>query len=585
MTDPKFTDPEIRRKEVGIDAPMDAVNDVERLKVASHGLRGAVLEEMMDPDKPEVSHDSYQLMKHFGMYQQDDRDTRIERKRAGLDKDFSFMVRTKVPGGQLTADQYLILDDIATAYTKGSIRLTTRQTIQFHGVGKEKLQGLSRALQTRLMTTYGACGDVVRNTMTCPVIDLDPRPEWRGREVFAELARQISDRYLPHTNAFYDIFIDGELRKDLAPMKGEQENLYTNRYMPRKFKIGITIPQDNCIDVFTQDLGLVAITEEGVVKGYNVLIGGGLGFSHSNKETYPRAASPVAYVSPEDVMQAVDAVVTIQRDYGDRTNRKHARLKYLVEEVGVEWFHAEMQRRMAIDLAGPVDIPASHWEFHDHLGWHAQAQPGLSYVTAFIDSGRIIDRPGQPTRAILRRIVEKFRPLVRLTGQQNIVFANIADEHRDEINTMLVDAGLITAQQGGKLSALRRDHITCVALPTCGLALAEAERAMPALLTQLEDMGFGDERIGIRISGCPNSCARTPAAEIGIIGCGPGKYNIFTGGDYEGTRINTLYKDRIPFDNLAEEIGRLITRWRAERNDSEAFGDWCHRLGVEALKA
>lgn len=586
MSDQELRNPEELRKEAGIDAPEDKKSGVEKLKLNSRGLRGEVAKELDDPELPAVSHDSYQLMKHFGMYQQDNRDTRIERKRAGLDKEYSFMLRTKVPGGQLTPDQYLVLDDCAGKHANGSLRLTTRQTIQFHGVGKDNLRALANQLNDGLLTTYGACGDVVRNTMTCPVIDIDPREEWAGREVFMTLAREISNRTMPRTNAFYEIFIDGERQKDMEPkfeLRSEVEDIYGTSYMPRKFKIGITIPGDNCVDVYTQDLGLVAIVEGGAVVGYNLMVGGGLGHSHSNKATYPRAASPVAYVEAGHVLAAVDAVITIQRDYGDRTDRKQARLKYLVDRVGLDWFHEEIERRMGRKLEPAKDIPASAWEMHDHLGWHEQKQPGLYYVGVFIENGRIADRPGNPIRTNLRRIIEKFRPQVRITAQQNLVLANIAERNREEIDRILKDTGLAVSPNG-KLSELRRHEIACVALPTCGLALAEAERAMPSLIDQLEDRGFRDERISIRMSGCPNSCSRPSAAEIGIIGCAPGKYNLYVGGDFEGTRLNELFKEKIPFDDLADEIGKLITRWRAERQDGEAFGDWTLRMGVEALQ-
>jgi sulfite reductase beta subunit-like hemoprotein len=579
MTQP-YKNPEEVRATTGIDAPLENKAGVERLKLASRGLRGEVLKEMTDPNLPAVSEDSYNLMKHFGMYQQDNRDVRAERKRAGLDKDYSFMIRAKIPAGIATPEQYLVLDDIATKHTSGSIRLTTRQTIQYHGVGKLKLQSVCRDLNERLLTTYGACGDVVRNVMACPVVDIDKK--FPGREVFIELAREINVRTLPRTNAFYDIFINGERQNGDAPkfsIRDEAEDLYGPSYMPRKFKLGITIPEDNCVDIFSQDLGLVAILEEGRIVGYNIMVGGGLGHSHSNKATYPRAATAVAFVLPDDIIQAVDAVITIQRDYGDRTNRKHARLKYLIDDVGPEWFAAEMGRRMERELA-PAR-PVTTWAYEDHLGWHEQRQAGLHYVGVFIENGRIIDG-NKPVRTNLRRIVEKFLPQVRLTPQQNIIFANIPEKHIKEIQTILDDTGLSTGSDW--LSPLRRHEISCVALPTCGLALAEAERVMPSLIGKLEERGYGNERISIRMSGCPNSCSRAPMAEIGLIGCAPGKYNLYLGGDYEGTRTNVVFKERLAFDDLPAEIGRLIDRWKAERAADEAFGDWCHRLGVEALK-
>ncbi|MCC5876831.1 MAG: NADPH-dependent assimilatory sulfite reductase hemoprotein subunit [Candidatus Sumerlaeia bacterium] len=588
MADQQYSDPEVIRREQGIDAPLEKKSKVEQLKLSSKGLRGNVLEEMLDESTPNVSNDSYQLMKHFGMYQQDNRDTRIERKRAGLEKDYSFMIRTKVPGGILSAEQYLLLDELAENFsTFKSIRLTTRQTIQFHGVGKHQLQGFVRGLNTRLLTSYGACGDVVRNTMFCPVADIDADPALRGREVFWELGRQISDRTLPRTNSYYDIFIDGEKDDSLSPkfeLRSEAEDLYGENYMPRKFKIGITVPEDNCIDVYTQDLGLVAMFDEKrKLQGYNILAGGGLGHSHAKKDSYPRVASPIGFVGPDKIMAAVDGVITIQRDYGNRLDRKRARLKYLLDEVGTDWFHKELARRVGSGIEAYREIDPAAWKAEDHLGWHDQLQPGLHYVGIFIENGRIEDRKGFKMRTALRKVIDKYRPQVRITGQQNIILANIPTKNKRTINSMLLKAGFDLGTED-KLSELRRWEMSCVALPTCGLALAEAERAMPVLITQLEERGFGNESIVMRMSGCPNSCSRAPVAEIGLIGRAPQKYNIYTGGDFEGLRLNELFKENVPFDDLADEIAALFKRWHAERNEGEAFGDWSHRVGVEALK-
>lgn len=589
MTDKQYSDPEILRREQGIDAPLENKSKVEQLKLASKGLRGNVLEEMLDESVPEVSHDSYQLMKHFGMYQQDNRDTRIERKRAGLDKDYSFMIRTKVPGGVLTAEQYLLLDDLAEEFSEfKSLRLTTRQTIQFHGVGKLNLQGFVRGLNTRLLTSYGACGDVVRNTMMCPVADIDGDPALQGREVFWELGRQISDRTLPRTNSYYDIFINGEKDNAGVPkfeLRSEQEDLYGEFYMPRKFKIGITVPEDNCVDVFTQDLGIVGIFDnQRKLQGYNLLVGGGLGHNHAKKDTYPRVGEAIAFVGPDQIMRAVDGVITIQRDYGNRLDRKGARLKYLLDKVGPEWFHQELARRVGTGVERAVPIDASAWKAEDHLGWHDQIQPGLHYVGIFIENGRIEDRKGFKMRKALRKVVEKFRPQVRISAQQNIILCNIPTKHRRSVDSMLRNAGF-QLDIGDKLSELRRWEISCVALPTCGLALAEAERAMPTLISQLEERGFGNERVAMRISGCPNSCSRAPVAELGIIGRAPQKYNLYTGGDFEGTRLNELYKENVHFDELADEIALLFRKWKAECREGETFGDWSHRVGVDALKS
>lgn len=579
-----YTDPEEQRREAGVDAPIEELSKIEKLKLSSHGLRGQVAEELADENTPNVSDDSYQLMKHFGMYQQDDRDTRIERKRAGLDKEWSFMIRTKIPGGVATAEQYLAMDAVAGKYANGTIRLTTRQTIQFHGVIKGTLKPLVTDLNTTLLSTYGACGDVVRNTMADPVADISPDPIYRCADEMIEMAKRISDRYLPKSCGYYDIFIDDEnLTEQLAPKatRDEIEDVYLDLYMPRKFKIGITVPENNSVDIFTQDLGLVALQDEnGKLYGYNILAGGGLGHGHGKKETFPRAADPICFVKPEDVLDAVHAVITIQRDYGNRQDRKQARLKYVLHNFGVEWFKKTMEERVGKPLDPPVEIGEHDWGYDDHVGWHEQ-KDGLLYLGIFIENGRIKDTAEHQQRTAIRQVVEKFRPQVRITPQQNIVLSHIKPEDKEVIQSILESAHISTGN--GWLSNLRKHEIACVALPTCGLALAESERVLPNLIDELEKLGHGEEKIHIRMSGCPNSCSRAPMSEIGIIGRAPGKYNLYLGGDYEGTRTNTIYKETMKFEELAPEISRLIKKWRAERNEGEAFGDYCHRIGVEAL--
>lgn len=582
MSEKKYSSPEEMRRTVGIDAPLDQVSGAERLKLASIGLRGTVLAELLDASTPNVTEDAYQLMKHHGMYQQDDRDTRNVRKRAGLDKEWSFMVRTKIPGGVATAEQYLAMDDVAAKYAGATLRLTTRQTIQFHGIVKGDVRDMLTDLNRAVLSTYGACGDVVRNTMCDPVCDISTDPIYSCAADMVELSRQISHRYMPRSCGYYDIYInDEDLTEQLAPKatRNEEEDIYGPRYMPRKFKIGLTVPENNSVDVYTQDLGIVVIrNDDGSLRGYNILAGGGLGHGHGKKETFPRAADDICFVEPADIMSAIHEVITIQRDYGNRADRKQARLKYVLHEVGADWFREEMGRRMGKTLAPAV--PIANWGYHDHLGWNTQPD-GLLYVGIFVENGRIKDTPELATRSLLRRIVEQFRPQVRITPQQNIVLSHIRPEDKAAIQAILDEARLSSGN--GWLSTLRRGEVACVALPTCGLALAESERVLPTLIDQLEALGHADERISIRMSGCPNSCSRAPMAEVGIIGRAPGKYNLYLGGDYEGLRVNTLYKETLPFDQLAPEISRLIKKWHGERQSGEAFGDYCLRLGNEAL--
>ncbi len=580
---PEQTTSEQILRERGLHAPDEKKSKVEQIKARSSNLRGAVFEEITDASRGDVSEDSLQLMKHFGMYQQDNRDTRIERRRAGEEKDFSFMIRTKVPGGVLSPEQYLVLDDIADQFGNGSLRLTTRQTIQFHGVGKTRLRDLVQVLNTRLLTTYGACGDVVRNTMSCPVADIDGTPGWRGRESFPQIAREISERFLPKSAAYYEIFVNGERAHGVAPRVAlphdETDELYGTTLLPRKFKIGLTIPEDNCVDVFTQDLGIVAIRDsEERIEGFNLIVGGGLGASHSRPNTFPRLGDALVFVQPDELLDTIEQIILIQKDFGNRLDRKNARIKYLIAELGIEWMAGELSRRLGREIEAPRHIPESAWQTHDHLGWHEQRQTGLLYAGVFIENGRLREQ-----RGAIREIVERFGVQVRLTGQQNLILANVREKDQSEVDRILKAHGISIG--GGGLSQLRRNEMSCVSLPTCGLALAEAERYSPALIGQLEELGFGDEDVTIRISGCPNSCSRAPAAEIGLLGCAPGKYNLYIGGSPHGVRLNHLYREKVTSEELPGEIARLLQHWREQRNSGERFGDFAHRIGVDAFDA
>lgn len=582
MADKLYKDPETHRREVGIDAPLEKKSKNEQLKAASHGFRGDVLQQITDPSLVAVTEETNNLMKHFGMYQQDNRDTRNERKRAGLDKDYSFMIRVKTVGGVASAEQYLVSDAVCEKFGNGTMRLTTRQTIQFHGVVKGNLQPLATELAKLNVVSYGACGDVVRNVCCDPIADISTDPIYSAAGDLLSIGLAINKKYLPKSHAYYDIFVtDPETNEKVTPKEDEEETTYGLTYMPRKFKIALTVPENNSVDVFTHDLGIVALRNpDGSLKGYNITVGGGMGSSHGNKETFPRAADLVAFVKPEDVMAAVDAVITIQRDYGNRTDRKRARLKYVLDDLGPRWFHEEMERRIGKQLEDA--LPIDNWGYDDHLGWHRQKDGNL-YVGIFIENGRIADTAEKKLRTALRELIAKYRPQVRFTAQQNIILSHIDPKDQQAIEGDLRAAGISSGN--GWLTNLRRHEIACVALPTCGLALAESERVLPTLIDKLEEMGFGDEKVHIRMSGCPNACSRSPMSEIGLIGRAPGKYNLYLGGDYEGLRANILFKETVTFEQLPIEIGRLLTRWRAERQEGEAFGDYTLRVGFEALKS
>ena len=553
-----------------------ALSKVEQIKLSNPGLGGLLFDEIADQTSDHISEEAYQLLKFHGSYQQDDRDLRKERKKQGRDRAWQFMVRTKFPGGRLTAEQYLLADELASTFANNTLRITTRQDFQFHGVGKANLKPLIRALNERWVTTYGGCGDVARNVMTCPVADLLPDNHFD----YQALARQVSDHFLPESTAYYELWLDGEkiladgTRVRVEPRR--EESFYGPTYMPRKHKMGIGLPHDNCIDIFTHDLALEAVPgPDGTLQGFNLLAGGGLGSTHGKAETFPRLADRIGFLPPDQALRVLEAATAIYRDYGDRANRRHARLKYVLEERGVAWFQAELARRLGAPLAPPAAVPA--YGVDDHLGWHQQAD-GRWFVGVWVENGRIKDTPALQAKTGLRAIVEAVQPELRLTAQQNIILANISAADRPRVDALLALYGLSIGC--GALSTLRRYAMACPALPTCGLAVAESERYLPDVITELERRGYGDERVWIRMSGCPNACSRPPTAEIGIVGRSLGLYNIYVGGSFEGTRLARLYRADVRADVLVDVLAETLDQWRRDRAPAEPFGDWAARALV-----
>jgi len=548
----------------------------EALKAASDGLAGTLFDEVADLSTARISEDATQMLKFHGSYQQDDRDLRRERKKQGLDRSWSFMVRTKHAGGRLTAEQYLVADELATNYGNNSLRITTRQDFQFHGVGKGNLKNLIRELNERWMTTYGGCGDIARNTLTCPVADLLPDNHFD----YQALAQEINDRFLGDSTSYYELWLDGEKiladgsRVSVKPQR--QESFYGPTYMPRKHKMGIGLPHDNCIDLFTQDLALEAIIDEQHhVTGFNLVAGGGLGSTHGKAETFPRLGDRIGFLPPAMAMPALEAATALYRDYGDRTNRRHARLKYVLEDRGVEWFREELGTRLGARLAPPVD--AGEYCVSDHLGWERQ-KDGRWLVGVWVENGRVKDVAGYALKTTLRRIVEEVRPELRLTAHHNIILANIDAAAKPKVESLLAENGLSTGKSG--LSELRRYAMACPAMPTCGLAVAESERYLPDVITELENRGYGQDRVWIRMSGCPNACSRPPTAEIGLVGRSLGLYNVFVGGSFEGTRLARLYRPDVRSAELVDVLAESLDQWRVSRARGEAFGDWAARVLV-----
>jgi sulfite reductase beta subunit-like hemoprotein len=439
------------------------------------------------------------------------------------------------------------------------------------------MKALIKALNERWMTSYGGCGDVARNTLTCPCADLLPGHDFD----YQALAQQISDHFLPESTAYYELWLDGEkVLADGTRIKVEprrEESFYGPTYMPRKHKMAIGMPHDNCVDIFTQDLALEAIVDEnGAVRGFNLLAGGGLGSTHGKAETFPRLSDRIGFLPSDQAIPVLEAATAIYRDYGDRTNRRHARLKYVLAERGVAWFQDELARRLGAPLEAPAEVPA--YAVDDHIGWRQQ-KDGRWLVGVWIENGRIKDQPDQPgapqIKAGLRHIIDEFRPEIRLTAQQNIVLVNIKAEDRPRVEALLRQYGLSTGNDG--LSELRRYAMACPAMPTCGLAVAESERYLPGVITELEQRGYGNERVWIRVSGCPNACSRPPTAEIGIVGRSLGLYNVYVGGAFEGTRLARLYRNDVRAANLVDMLADTIEQWRAGRAPGETFGDWSAR--------
>jgi sulfite reductase (ferredoxin) len=544
--------------------------DVERIKETSRGLRGALAQEIA----AETSHfaeETAQLLKFHGAYEQDDRDMRRSRSDAGKEPAYSFMVRCKIPGGVITAEQYLALDDLAERYGNRTLRITTRQDIQFHGILKGTLKATMRGLNDALVTTLGACGDVVRNVVCCPA------PVAGGlREAALNAARRISTHLLPRTRAYHEIWLNGERVEDNPPV-AESDSIYGDRYLPRKFKTGIAFPDDNCTDVYSNDLGFVAISDADRLVGFNVLVGGGLGMTHGKKTTYPRLADTLGFVAPDDVVQVAEAVVTVQRDYGNRSDRRHARLKYLLDARGLEWFRGQVEDRLGRRLSPPAPVQVT--DVHDHLGWHDEGG-GLAFYGLFVENGRIADTESVRLRAAVRRIALDLRPGVCFTPQQNLLFTGVPEGRRAALESLLAEHGVPAV---GAVSTVRRWAMACPALPTCGLALAEAERALPGVLDELEcelrRLGLADERLAVRMTGCPNGCARPYTADLAFVGRSADKYTIFVGGNLTGTRLAGAYADLVPRDRLVATVRPLLERYRDGRLPGEGFGDFCRRIG------
>ncbi len=574
---------------------LEGLSEVEHLKSESKGLYHPIEVELGQSTKA-FTEETVQILKHHGTYQQDDRDVRLELKKKGLEWVFSMMVRTKFPGGRLTAEQYLICDELADKYGQKDMRATSRQDFQFHGVVKGNLRPLIHDLNLLGgMTTLGGCGDVVRNTMAPPVADIDLSYSRCGRDLLA-LADDLAAKTLPRTKSYFDLWLndekvtvngDGTVTFSSAPVEMAAEPLYGTQYLPRKFKIGIAADFDNSVDVYTQDVGIIACTlpenggdDSGRIVGYEFLAGGGLGHSHTKPNTYPRLGTPIAFVSEEEVWPLLEAVIRVQRDYGDRSDRKQARLKYTMDRLGIDEFMRLVREYAGRTFPEPRGVKIT--DQPDYLGWHAQIQPGLNYVGVWVENGRIRDfENGISFKSGLRNVIDRFRPQVRVTPHHNLILAGIGDNDVDAVREML-DQYRIPTDKG--IGAIRRMEMACPALPLCPLAQSESERVFPEVMAGLEAAGHGDADVVIRMTGCPNGCARSTTSEIGLVGKGPGRYILYVGGEYNGTRLNQVIDEKLKYENIVPVVSSLLSLWKADRAENERFGDWSHRLGAARLR-
>jgi len=542
----------------------------EHLKADSQFLRGHILRDLEDPATGTITEESSQLTKFHGVYAQDDRDLRSQRRKEGKEKAYIFMARIRVPGGVCTPAQWLAMDALADSHGNGTLKLTNRQAFQLHGVIKSKLRPAIREVNRALLDTLAACGDVNRNVMCNP----NPHISSLHAEALAT-ARAISAHLTPRTRAYHEIWIEDRL---IAGGEPDEEPIYGKTYLPRKFKIVVAIPPSNDVDVFAHDLGYIAIPNEtGGLAGYDITVGGGMGMAHNQVDTFPRLAEVLGFCTPEQAVEVAEKIVTVQRDYGDRTERKHARLKYTIARRGLVWFRDEVEQRLGYRLGSPRRFEFT--DTGDRFGW-TDGEDGTSHFTVFIENGRVKDAPGQPVKTALRALAQAHTGDFRLTPNQHLMIARVTPQQRPHMEALLREYGL---DQAHHATGLRLHAMACVALPTCGLALAESERYLPELVsrleTEVEAAGLRDDAIVIRMTGCPNGCGRPYLAEIGLVGRAPGKYNLYLGAAFNGSRLNSLYKPSLPADAIVDTLRPILRAYATDRKAGERFGDFVIRAG------
>ncbi len=556
------------------------LSPVELIKDASRYLRGSIGSELLS-DSNHFGKDDLQLLKFHGTYQQDDREQRKSSGESGKsEKEYSFMVRTRIPAGIMTAQQLLAHLDLCDTIGNSTLKITTRQGLQLHGILKQDLRECMQKINQCMLTTLAACGDVNRNTMACPAPYNDS-----VRATVQKLAQDISDHLSPRTQSYYELWLK-DLTSGQETLEGGSDQLvepiYGKTYLPRKFKTAIALADDNCTDVYTNCLGFIAVVRDGQVIGYNVVVGGGLGVTPSAKKTFPRLASRMAFVTPEQAVGVAEAVVKVQRDFGYRDDRKRARLKYLVHDQGIEWMRHKVEEYYGTKLKDctPDDVI----EHRDHMGWDEQGD-GRCFYGFNVENGRLYDDDQRAWKLALREICEEFQPEIRLTAHQSVLFCNLQQNARPKLEKIIKKRGLPLTEE---ISNVRRWSIACVALPTCGLAITESERALPGVIDVMEkkllELGLDKELFTVRMTGCPNGCARPYNADIGLVGKAKGKYTVYVGGTRLGTRLGFIYKDLVPLEKITDSLEPLFRAFRDQRTQAESFGDWCTRLGLERLQ-
>ncbi|MBI2824246.1 MAG: NADPH-dependent assimilatory sulfite reductase hemoprotein subunit [Planctomycetia bacterium] len=562
------------------------LSPVEGIKTTSNFLRGSIGNELSDGED-HFNKDNAQLLKHHGTYQQDDRDARAGGRAGGgvhADKVYSFMVRTKIPGGKLTSRQLLAELDLCDELGNATLRITSRQGLQLHGILKSHLKETIRRINDVQLSTLAACGDVERNVMCCPA----PHHQDPVHQQMQDLADRLAQHLCPRTTAYHELWLtDSQTGEEMLCGGGsnghEVEPIYGPTYLPRKFKTGIGLPGDNCIDIYANDLGLLAIPRDYKITGYNVLVGGGFGVTPSAKKTFPALAKRMAFVAPDQVIDVATAVIKVQRDFGNRADRKVARMKYLIADWGLERFKAKVEEYYGRPLADPE--PDDVWAFDDHLGWHEQGD-GRWFYGLNVENGRLLDTEGMRLKTAIRAICNRLAPNTRLTPHQSMLFTDVTDEGRAVLESILRDHGVKLSHE---ISNARRWSMACVAWPTCGLSITEAERALPGVIDELEvelaRLGLSSETFTVRMTGCPNGCARPYNSDVGLVGKAAGRYTVFLGGRLLGNRLNFIYKDMVPGEELVSTLVPVLTYFKQAREQGETFGDFCHRKGAGDLLA